>query len=138
MLNILLLGIVVHVSRHGKGKQPHVLQEAMQGVEAYTQNILQRVKEQVEFMEVKVKTQHREQHKFSIDDETLCCILEIRSIHAQVTKYGKILDLYWKEKFMSPRVLGENKFESMKIHRQMARIQTQLQLMEHKQDTLAR
>ena len=27
----------MHVSRNNKGKQPHVLQEAMQGAEAYTQ-----------------------------------------------------------------------------------------------------
>ena len=40
MLNILLLGIVVHVSRHNKAKQPRVLQESMQGAETYTQNIL--------------------------------------------------------------------------------------------------
>ena len=45
-------------------------------------------------MEAKVKTQHWEQHKFSIDGETLCCILDIGSSHAQDTKYGKILDLY--------------------------------------------
>ena len=46
-------------------------------------------------MEAKVKTQHREQHKVRIYGETLCCILDIGSSHAQDTKYGKILDLYW-------------------------------------------
>ena len=66
-------------------------------------------------MEAKFKTQHREHNKFSIDGETLCCILDIGSSHAQDTKYGRILDLYWHTKFMLPWVLGEKKFESMNI-----------------------
>ena len=132
MLNILLLSIVVHVSIHSKGKQPRVLQEAMQGVEAYTKNILQRVKQEVEFMEPKLNTQHQEQHKFNIDGETLSCIMDIGSSNAQDIKYGKILDLYQHTKIMFPWVLGEKKFESMKIQRQMVSIQSQLQLMEQK------
>ena len=70
-------------------------------------------------MEAKVKRQHRDQHKFNIDGETLCCILDIGSSHAHDTKHGKIIDLYWHTKFMFPRVLGEKQFESMNIKRQI-------------------
>lgn len=89
-------------------------------------------------MEAKVRTQRREQHKFNIDDETLCCILDVGSSRAHDTKYHRILKIYWNTKSLLPQVLGEKKFEGMKIQRQLTGIQTQLQLMEHKQDNLAR
>ena len=51
-------------------------------------------------MEAKVQQQYYKRNEFSIDNETLCWVWNLRSTRARETKYAKTLDLYWHMKYV--------------------------------------